>query len=166
MAGFDLLPYMAATTSDSSNNKPSGRGGPRPGSGRKPGKMEAATIRRMKVLEAYKRKVEKAASILFTKQMELAQGTSYLYRIETDEKGRRSKPELVTSRITIERYLMEDIDDTAEYFFIHTERPDNKAIDSMLDRAFGKATQPISGDPDGAPLEIKMVSYADDSDPS
>lgn len=36
------------------------------------------------------------------------------------------------------------------------------AANSLLDRGWGKATQPISGDGDGSPLKIVIERYAND----
>ncbi|MHC1728082.1 MAG: hypothetical protein AB9866_19115 [Syntrophobacteraceae bacterium] len=84
---------------------------------------------------------------LLDSQFTLAKGCSYLYRIEKDEKGQKKKPELITNQATIEQYLNGEFDDDQdEFYFITTERPDNKAIDSLLDRVFGKARQTLGLD--------------------
>jgi len=64
-----------------------------------------------------------------------------LYKIHTDSKGMKSKPELVTSQKEIEDYLAGETDANSDYYFITTERPDNRALDSLFDRTFGKAQQ-------------------------
>lgn len=82
-------------------------------------------------------------------QMNLAMGVQMLYKITTDKKGNRSKPELITDQPTIEAYLADELgDEENEYYFITTERPDNRALDSLFDRSFGKAKQPIELDAD------------------
>lgn len=40
-----------------------------------------------------------------------------------------------------------------------------KAILDLLDRGFGKVTQPVSGE-DGGPLTIKVVSYSGNNNPA
>jgi hypothetical protein len=148
---------MVDNSDEKLNNKPSTRrGGARPGAGRKPGKMEAATIKRLRILEAYKAKVQKAAGILFLKQMALAQGVSYLYKIQVDENGKRQKPKLVTDTKEIEDYLMEQVE-TDGYFFVHTERPDSRTIDSMLDRTFGKAPGKLDVTSDGKEIQQPVI---------
>ena len=94
--------------------------------------------------EMYRRKASKLVDRLFTAQASLALGTQYLYRvdIETTEGGkeRRSKPKLITDPTEIEDYLHRRYDERhTEYYFIATEKPDIKAIDSILDRALGRA---------------------------
>lgn len=135
---------MTEAASDSLDNKPTGksrtgRGGARPGAGRKKGKLEPQTIERHKVLEAFRIRVAKNADRLFDAQMSIAMGVSYLYRIKKDEKGNSKKPELITDPMVISAYLDGDYEDCQdEYYYISTERPNNQAIDSMLDRTFGK----------------------------
>lgn len=138
------------------------KGGVRPGAGRKKGSKDKATIEKERVLAEYRQKIMQHADILFRNQMHLAQGVSYLYKWV---KGKQ-KPVLVEDPKEIEQYILTEmgeivnkedkIDKNATYYFISTERPDNKAIDSMLDRTFGRATQPIGGDKDN-PLYIQGV---------
>lgn len=146
---------------NSSKPKISRRGAPPggyPGAGRPKGKKEPQTIEREAALIEYKRKVAKHADILYNNQLHLAEGISYLFHIHTDSKGNRSKPELVTSQGMIEQYLAGELEnDENEYYFITTERPDNKAIDSMLDRTFGKAAQSIDVTSDGEPITFTNV---------
>ena len=72
-----------------------------------------------------------------------------LYKIEKDDDGNHKKPILITSQEEIERYLAGDYDESEEYYYITTEKPDNKAIDSLLDRTFGKAQQSVDLTSDG-----------------
>jgi hypothetical protein len=135
------------------NNPPKKNGGARPGSGRPRHSKNPATIEREEALRQFKEKVAKNAQRLFNNQMHLAEGVSYLYRIHTNSKGVREKPELITSTYTIEHYLSGELDEEKDdYYFITTERPDNKAIDSMLDRTFGRAAQSIDVTSDGESL--------------
>lgn len=97
--------------------------------------------------------------------MTVAKGVTYLFRIHTDSKGNKGKPELVDSEWEISAYLNGEFDHAQDdYFFITTERPDNKAIDSMLDRAFGKAPQKLEHTgPDGDPIAfVDMTKNAGD----
>lgn len=142
--------------------------------GRPKGKKSAKTLEREAVLAAFRQKILSAADVLFTAQLHIATGQTYLYKIEKElqigpkggKKYIRSKPKLVTDKREIEQYLMglieegdpENEDDpNATYYYLTTKDPDNKAIDSLLDRAFGKATQPISND-DDKPFVIQWKS--------
>lgn len=131
--------------------------------GRPKGKKNTATLEKEAVLAVFRDKVMKSADVLFNSQLHIATGLTYLYKIEKElqigpkggKKYVRSKPILVEDRSEIERYLMglieegeveDENDPNATYYYITAKDPDNKAIDSMLDRTFGKAAQPISGD--------------------
>ena len=71
-----------------------------------------------------------------------------LYCVKTYKNGKRSKPFVITDQKTIEAYLAGELgDEKNEYYFIATHKPDNKALDSLFDRVFGKATTPIDLDP-------------------
>ena len=98
--------------------------------------------------------------------MNLAVGVSFLYRIDKDEDGNNKKAELVTDCDEIKSFLDAHPEGEAgnvgdSYYYITTVKPDNSALDSMLNRAFGKPTEvhEISG-LDGGPLDlaIRMVS--------
>lgn len=137
-------------------------GGKRPGSGRKPGKKLAKTLEREKVLDAMRQRIMRISDRLLDKQLVLANGQQFLYRIdktwvktgkgETSGYWRNEKPVLVEGEMEIRSYLEElsdeangDIerndDPSAAYYFITTKEPNNQALDSMLDRTFGKSTQ-------------------------
>lgn len=138
--------------------------------GRPKGKKNAATLEREAVSKIYQQKILNAANILFNKQMHLASGQTYLYKIEKElqigPKGGKkyisSRPKLVTSQQEIEDYLTglieegdydNEDDPNATYYFLTTEKPDGKAIDSMLDRGLGKVPTTLSN-PDGSPLTL------------
>lgn len=133
--------------------------------GRPKGSKDKATIEKERVLAEYRKKIMQHADILFKNQMHLAQGVSYLYKFV---KGKQ-KPQLVTDPKEIEQYILTEmgekiekedkIDKSAVYYFITTDKPDNRAIDSMLDRTFGRATQPIGGDKDN-PLVLEGVKVS------
>lgn len=137
------------------------RGGKRPGAGRKKGSKSAATLEREATLKHFRERTMRAADILFNSQLSLARGLAFLYKIEKYWEGtgrhrvlRQKKPQLVTDQWEIEAYLegqLEegDLDDReATYYFITTKEPDNKAIDSLLDRALGKSVQLLELPPD------------------
>lgn len=140
--------------------------------GRPKGAKSQTTLVKEAVLREFRNKVLQAADVLFNSQLHVATGQTFLYKIEKElqigpkggKKYIRSKPKLVTDQWEIENYLMgkyeegdaEDEDDpNATYYYLTTQQPDNKAIDSLLDRTFGKASQPIAGDPD-SPLNVDV----------
>jgi hypothetical protein len=122
----------------------------------------------MAVKKAFQQKVLGVADILFRNKLHLAQGVSYLYKIEKYYKGTgknrklmRKKPKLVTEQWEIEAYLeeklssggLEDPEDT--YYYITTDKPSNQAIEDLLDRGIDKVAQSIKGeDEDGNVVPI------------
>ncbi|MCK5615203.1 hypothetical protein KAR91_75770 [Candidatus Pacearchaeota archaeon] len=139
-------------------------GGARKGAGKPKGHKltkERKTFLQEKrdVEKAYQKSVMKLAGKLLKHQAQLAQGCSYLYRIDKDAKGNKKKPELVTSTTEIEDHPVGNVDDPEAYYYITTERPDNRAIDSMMDRTFGKATQKIEhAGEDGGAIKITGIN--------
>lgn len=122
--------------------------------GRPKGSKASHTLEAQEKKKRIIQRVNEATDVLIDAQLSLARGTSFLYRIDKDEKGKNKKPELVTTQYEIEAYLRGDYDhDPDSYYYITTVKPDNKAIDSLLDRVHGKANQSISG-PDGKELRI------------
>lgn len=124
--------------------------------GRPKGSKTKVVLERDAIMRAYKQRVMQSADVLLNAQLTLAKGMTHLYKIEKYYKGRgkdkkliHKKPKLVTDDWEIKAYLngiLEDgeLEDPADtYYFITTKNPDNRALDSMLDRAFGKASQSI-----------------------
>lgn len=135
-------------------------GGARPGSGRKPGSKNPATLEKERVLADYRQKILRGSSKLYQAQMALATGLTFLYVIRTETVGKktiRHKPELVEDPETIEAYLAGELDnDDDEYYFMSTKEPNNSAIDSLTNRVFGKPVQPIAGDDEAPPIRLSL----------
>lgn len=133
-------------------------GGARPGAGRPKGSMNEDTKERMAAKKRFIQRVNKNADRLFNAQLALAKGTTILFRIDTDDKGRKQKPVIVKDEEEIMAYLDGELeDDNESYYYLATERPDNRAIDSMLSRSFGKPEERVditSGDEPIQPVII------------
>ncbi len=127
--------------------------------GRPPGRLNNVTLERQAILKAMQQRIMEAADFLLDSQIVLARGVSYLYKIEKYWKkyGRRKvlmrkEPKLVTDPEEIRQYLvrllpesgLHDQSPTATYFFITTDKPDNRAIDSLWNRTFGRSVQPVA----------------------
>lgn len=125
--------------------------------GRKPGSTPQI-VERDAAIKAFRERVAKNTEILFRDQFSLARGAQYLFRIDKEwvktgkgDKGfwRNKKPVIVESPDEMLRYLEElaenngdianDKDESAAYYFLSARDPDNHAIDSMLDRTYGRA---------------------------
>lgn len=148
MADFDNL--------KAKQKKKDGRGGARPGAGRKKGKMDPHTKMAYDAKIRFTRRAAAAADKLFNAQLSKAMGEAHLYRKvrERNDDGKilRTYFEEVTSAATIREYLDgefgdgEPIHDDNNYYYITTKSPDNQAIVSLLDRTFGKPTETLEAD--------------------
>lgn len=149
------------------------KGGRRPGSGRPTGSLNKTTLEKKKVEEAFTQRVLTAVDRLFNAQLALAEGITQVYRIDEVGSGKEKRREhvLVTDPEEIKQFLDEHegmdgtVDDT--YYYLTTKAPDNKAIDSLLDRAFGKARQNIGfdGGKDGEPINVNLTNYGNIASP-
>lgn len=135
------------------------KGGARPGAGRKKGGVASHTLEAQAKKQRIVSRVNDATDVLLNSQISLARGLSLLYKIIKDQKGKKEKPELVTSSYEIEAYLRGDYDSSDDYYYITTEKPNNMAIDSLFDRVHGKSTQAISG-PDGGAIQLEGVNIS------
>lgn len=139
------------------------KGGPQPGSGRPKGRLNQSTIDAMAVKKEYQDKIRRNANQIFNSQFSLAKGVMMLFKIETDSKGNRRKPELVTDEIVITRFLeenegMDGTMDGDDYFFLTTKVPDSRTITDMLDRAMGKPDANLDITSGGNPLQVIVES--------
>lgn len=132
--------------------------------GRKPGVKTYATLQKEAVLKQFRNEVMGITHVLFKEQLHLATGRSYLFKIDkkavkttvgkkTIVKYINKPPKRVTAEGEILDYLKgmvkrgdheDDSDPDSAYYFITTKDADNKAIDSLLDRTFGKSVQQVS----------------------
>jgi len=138
--------------------------------GRPKGTKSKATLEKEAVLKAFRERAMSVADQLLDSQLILARGQTFLYKITKelviDKKGKKTyrnrKPKLVIDQAEIEKYLEGLIDEGDKnnpkdpkdaYYFITTKEPNNSAIDSILDRTFGKAVSrtELTGK-DGLPL--------------
>ena len=109
--------------------------------------------------EHLRQRVLKAHDNLINAQMSIALGSHYLFKITFDpDTNRKSKPQLVTDPKEMEDYLAGNTDQSTEYYFLMAEKPDNRAIDSLFDRAFGKPQTPTEDQPD-ATDDMGVIAY-------
>lgn len=134
--------------------------------GRPKGAKSKSTLVKEVVKKDFDERVLRLNDRLINAQASLALGQTFLYKIEKEwiktgekkngeENGyfRNLKPKLVTAQWEIESYLErlaenngtldDENDPEATYYFLTTKEPDNKAIDSLRDRTFGKAKEHI-----------------------
>jgi hypothetical protein len=150
------------------NSKGKGRGGARAGAGRPKGKMEPQTIAKMAAKKAFEERVAKNAEMLFNAQISLAIGTQMLIKKVKHANGSWSKFAVVDDPEEIINYLNGAYKGSADvYHQITIDKPDSRAIDSLLDRSFGKAAQSLTvkdDRPDPIALILKGFGLLPDDD--
>lgn len=120
-------------------------GGKRPGAGRRPGSKGKKTLEKIAVQEAFNQRVLLHADHLFTAQYKLAVGSQRVFRIDVtkDSKGNEKREHtLVTDPDEIKDLLDEHDGESGvvsdSYYYFSEVLPDNRALDSMLNRGLGK----------------------------
>jgi len=109
--------------------------------------------------EVLRKRVTSAHDKLISAQLSLALGSHYLFKIEYDpETQRKSRPKLVVDPMEMQEYLEGNTSEKTDYYFFMAEKPDNKAIDSLMDRAFGKPQTHQEDQPD-ATDSIGVIAY-------
>lgn len=122
-----------------------GLGGKRAGAGKKKGSTASHTKEALEKKRHIQSRVGRNINKLVNAQLNLAQGCTYLYRIdkETNTKGKEvQKHALVTDEEEILAYLDGNQED-GNYYYITTDKPDNRAIENLLDRAYGRPAQTL-----------------------
>lgn len=110
------------------------------------------TIEREEALRQFKQRVHDATHHLLNAQMGIAVGSQYLFKVKTF-KGQKSDPILVKDPDELEAYLRGDYEgSTDEYYFLTTKDPDNRALDSLFNRTYGKPTDNIDIKSGGEPI--------------
>jgi hypothetical protein len=141
------------------------KGGKQPGAGRPKGKKSQTTLEKEAVLAAWRLRVLQKAEQLFHAQYSKAVGSVMVFRVdETEDDNGKVKREHV--HVTDPDEIKEFLDECEgmngysgdKYYFITEVLPDNKAIDSMMDRTFGKAQQTLDiGNKPGETFKQKFI---------
>lgn len=130
---------------------------------RKKGLIKLEEIAAEEIEKEFKARVGYSAHKLLNAQMTLALGTQTLYKVVAgvDEKGKPCRKHvLVTDDEEIRAYLDDpELTNGRDYYYITTKQPDLAAINSALDRLFGKASTKIVGanNADGSEGPIKVI---------
>ncbi len=146
------------------------RGGKRANAGAPKGTIQRRSLEKSAVARALRERTMAQADNLFNAQLAKAVGSVMVFRVDEEEIG-GGKTKRVHTHITnpdeIKRVLDENEGGAgrvgADYYFVTNIPPDNKAIDSMLDRTFGKAMQTveISDISDDRAVQIAQDVYAE-----
>lgn len=155
-----LKPKLETMKDNSSLTKKNKHGGARKGAGHPKGKKLPQTIEKEAALDQFRLRVAQQADNLLSIQMSLAKGIQLLYRVDFGSQGGRLPSVLVTDPDEIKTAIDNDFagDEGQSYYFLTTKEPDLRAIDSMLDRTFGKAKQVIEGELNGI-INVALVEF-------
>lgn len=117
------------------------RGGRRSGAGRPRGSRNKINKAIVTKEGQIKDRIMRNLDDLLTAQISLAKGTQYLFRIDIKRVGDRKTPihTLVTDPEEIKRFLDGDADE--DYYYITSQKPEARALDSLFDRVLGKSGQ-------------------------
>jgi len=127
-------------------------GGARPGAGRKKGGMNAKTKEAKIVEEELRNRVLKHANKILNAHLNVALGATYMYRIDEteDSKGRKIRKHVLVTDPDEIQAVLDDTDGIGtsgdDYYYITTDKPDIRAIDSLFDRTFGKPASKVELD--------------------
>lgn len=118
--------------------------------------------------DEFKNRVAFSAHKLLNAQMSLALGTTHLYKkvkcLSENGKDEIFKHVLVTDPTEVRQFLDDPLMTNGEdYYYISTKEPDQRAIDSLLDRLLGKASTRVVGakGPDGedGPIQVVVANF-------
>ena len=126
-------------------------GGKRPGAGFPLGQMKKKTLERRAIKKAFDQRIMQHADRLFNAQLALAVGEQYLMvKVTTGEgKNKKSKHEAIKDPEIIQRFLDDNngsptsLEEEGHWYYLSTKGANNQAIDSLLNRGFGKPTEKI-----------------------
>lgn len=127
-------------------------GGKRTGAGRPNHSKNPNTIAREEAAKQFKQRVARNVDRLFNAQIDLALGEKYLMVITTIGEGAKQRREttIVTDPEKIKEFLDSEEDpkfgEENEYYFMTTKAANNMALDSLLNRSFGKAAEKMDLD--------------------
>lgn len=126
------------------------RGGFREGAGRPLGTFQPHTVERRRANQIFNQRVRKVADKLFVAQSQLALGSMKVIRVDEDDKGKQKYVHVTDTQEIIDLLTEHEglpgvVD--GKYYFFQDVPPDNKALDSMLDRGLGKVPSQVAVTP-------------------
>lgn len=141
------------------------RGGKRQNAGAPKGTIQRRSLEKSAVARALRERTMAHADNLFNAQLTKAVGSVMVFRVDEEEIG-GGKTKRVHTYITDPDEIKKVLDKNEggagivgkDYYFVTSIAPDNRAIDSMLDRTFGKAMQPV----EVSDNEDRAVKFAQD----
>jgi hypothetical protein len=134
------------------------RGGKRKNSGRKKGQLSEVRKAELEALARFKERVAKRVDELFNVQMDKAIGEKHLICLDASTASAYKVTDL---KVILDFYNGKlNKKGSKKYYSITTKDSDTKTVDSLLDRAFGKAAQSLAINPE---LDLnKIIEKLDD----
>lgn len=132
---------------DKISDKPQ-NGGARAGAGRPKGSMNPDTKLRVAAKAEFQRRVARKVAPLFNAQFDLAIGEKYLMvkHVDYEDGKKKVSVEVVTNIDLIKQYIDDDgvsLNEGEDYYYMSVKPANNQALDSLLNRAFGKADESL-----------------------
>lgn len=144
--------------------------------GRPKGSMNKATMETKVAKKRFIERVNQHVDDLFNAQLSLAQGEQVLMVQITEGEGKNQRRyhEVVEDKETVRQYLdyeegigdNENPSDEKHWYYLTTRAANNQAIDSLLNRSFGKAPDKVEvegGFLGRSKLVIEVIDGASDS---
>lgn len=133
------------------------------GPGRPKGHVTDETKAKQRAMRAWRLRAAKMVSSLMNAQLSLAMGSYALYQRGWKKNPDGTKERIGVKRIEdpaiIEQYLNGELS-SDDYYYLELQRPHNDALDSILDRAFGRPVtveEGAAGDAERRTHEIKIT---------
>lgn len=136
-------------------------GGRQPGAGRPKGKPTQRALIAMEAKSRMLQRIHENADRLVNAQLQLALGSTYLFKRIRLVNGVWTRYQLVKELDEITAYMDGefDKDESVSYVMLTADKPDSKAIDSMLDRGFGRAPMSIEVADKRDPVELLLTKF-------
>lgn len=130
--------------------------------GKKKGTLSKKTIEQKIAFEELRQTVLRSQRSLIASQLGLAKGLLVVMKLTKGSKKPiqvSDKEEIIDFMEKQQNGMYVDNDNGNEYFFLAAKEPDNKALDSLLDRVHGKARQNfgLDGGENDKPVAISLV---------
>ncbi len=133
--------------------------------GRKKGSVNKATAEMKLAKQAFQKRVVANTDKLFNAQLDLAIGEKYLMVVKTIGTGSKARREttIVTDPDTIKEYIDDEtsLDKDSEYYFMTTKPANNQALDSLLNRTYGKPDENLDLTSGGEPLRGSLIEFTE-----
>lgn len=138
-------------------------GGKRQNAGRPKGKPNAKTLERTIIQEAFNQRVMAHADSLFHAQFGLAVGSVQVYRVDEEKDGNKTKRvhTLIKDPKEIKAVLDENEGSSGvvgeDFYIVSPVMPDNRAIDSLLNRSLGKPKDSLDVTSNGETVTFSLT---------